>query len=89
MAELGYIPQSDASLAMAEDTTIDLELDDLEAPHFVLWVKEQLEEKYGQLQVEQGGLAVTTTIDYDKQVIAKDAVALSDIGVMETVVVPL
>ncbi len=74
MAELGYITQDEADVAMAEDTTIDLELDDLEAPHFVLWVKEQLEEEYGQLQVEQGGLNVITTLDYDKQVIAKEAV---------------
>ena len=32
-------------------------------PHFVLWVREQLEEKYGKETVEIGGLKVTTTID--------------------------
>ena len=74
MVELGYITQEEADVAFAEDTTIDIEISDIEAPHFVLWVKEQLEEAYGQKEVEQGGLTVTTTIDYDMQVAANDAV---------------
>ncbi|MBT4856626.1 penicillin-binding protein [Candidatus Uhrbacteria bacterium] len=74
MADLEHITQDEADIAMAEDTTISIEYNDIEAPHFVLWVKEQLEETYGQLQVEQGGLRVTTTIDYDKQVLANEAV---------------
>jgi membrane peptidoglycan carboxypeptidase len=32
-------------------------------PHFVLYIKQQLEDKYGQEIVEQGGLKVYTTID--------------------------
>lgn len=74
MVELGYITQEEADVAMTQDTSISLELEGLEAPHFVLWVKEQLEQEYGQLQVEQGGLRVITTLDYDKQVIANEAV---------------
>ncbi|QQS39555.1 PBP1A family penicillin-binding protein [Candidatus Woesebacteria bacterium] len=37
------------------------------APHFVQYVQEILEERYGQSAVEQGGLKVTTTLDIDLQ----------------------
>jgi len=39
----------------------------IKAPHFVFYVKSQLEEKYGIRQVEEGGLKVTTTLDLDIQ----------------------
>lgn len=45
------------------------------APHFSLWVKELLAEKYGDAVVEQGGLRVTTTLDLDLQEYAQNAVA--------------
>lgn len=40
---------------------------DIKAPHFVMFVKELLVEKYGERLVEQGGLQVTTTLDLDLQ----------------------
>lgn len=45
------------------------------APHFVLWIKQQLEDKYGVQVVEQEGLEVITSLDVDKQKAADDAVA--------------
>src|SRR5690606_11872184 len=39
----------------------------IKAPHFVFYVIEQLEEKYGQDVIETGGLQVITTLDYDLQ----------------------
>ena len=39
----------------------------IKAPHFVFFIKEYLEEKYGADVVENGGLKVITTIDYDLQ----------------------
>ncbi|MBU2523656.1 transglycosylase domain-containing protein [Patescibacteria group bacterium] len=44
------------------------------APHFVFYVREYLEEKYGKDIVEQGGLRVYTTIDKDLQVKAEEIV---------------
>ncbi|KKP86374.1 MAG: hypothetical protein UR87_C0021G0003 [candidate division CPR3 bacterium GW2011_GWE2_35_7] len=44
------------------------------APHFVLYVKSILEEKYGTKLVEQGGLQVTTSLDYEMQKIAEEEV---------------
>ncbi len=37
------------------------------APHFVFFIRDYLEEKYGEEAVEKGGLRVTTTIDINLQ----------------------
>jgi peptidoglycan glycosyltransferase len=44
------------------------------APHFVMYVKEYLTQKYGELAVEQGGLQEITTLDLYKQEIAEEVV---------------
>lgn len=46
-----------------------------QAPHFALWIKEQLADEYGEKKVEQGGLRVYTTLDLEIQDIAQQAVA--------------
>lgn len=45
------------------------------APHFVMYVREQLVEKYGEKMVNEGGLKVYTSLDVEKQKIAEEAVA--------------
>ena len=47
----------------------------IQAPHFSLWVKNILVQKYGLETVEQGGLTVTTSLDLDLQQFAESAVA--------------
>lgn len=37
------------------------------APHFVFFIKQYLEEKYGENTLEEGGLKITTTLDYNLQ----------------------
>ncbi len=39
----------------------------IRAPHFVMFVKDYLENKYGKDVIEQGGLKVITTLNYDLQ----------------------
>lgn len=39
----------------------------IKAPHFVFYIKNLLEQKYSTLEIEQGGLRVTTTLDLDIQ----------------------
>ncbi len=39
----------------------------IKAPHFVFYVKNQLEQQYGAQVVEEGGLQVTTTLDLDTE----------------------
>ncbi|HUW24040.1 MAG TPA: PBP1A family penicillin-binding protein [Patescibacteria group bacterium] len=48
----------------------------LKAPHFVMYVKSLLEEKYGEKVVEQGGLRVTTSLDLDLQETAQGIVTM-------------
>ena len=74
MVEDKYISREEAEKTLAEE----LKFADTKAPiapHFALWVKEQLVEKYGEKKVEQGGLRVTTTLDLDLQEFAQQAVA--------------
>jgi peptidoglycan glycosyltransferase len=47
----------------------------IEAPHFVFYVKELLEKKYGKEMVESGGLEVVTSLDPNLQSVAEDAVS--------------
>ncbi|MBR3248762.1 transglycosylase domain-containing protein [Candidatus Saccharibacteria bacterium] len=49
---------------------------DMLAPHFVLEVKKQLEDKYGIQTMRAGGWTIKTTLDYRAQKIAEDAVAV-------------
>lgn len=45
------------------------------APHFVMYVKEILTEKYSEKILKQGGLKITTTLDMEKQKIAEESIA--------------
>lgn len=39
----------------------------IKAAHFVMYIREQLEDEYGKEVVQEGGLTVITTLDYDLQ----------------------
>ncbi len=67
MAEDGYITNEQAEAAKLEDLQYASPSANIKAPHFVLYVKDLLVEKYGEKMVEQGGLKVVTTLDYDIQ----------------------
>lgn len=47
----------------------------IQAPHFVMYVKERLAHEFGEALVERGGLKVTTTLDLDLQEYAQATVA--------------
>lgn len=47
----------------------------IKAPHFVFYIREYLESKYGVDAVQKEGLKVITTLDYDLQKKAEDTVA--------------
>ena len=74
MVEDGYITQEEADNAKNQELVYS-EQERLEAPHFALWIKEQLADKYGERVVEQGGLRVTTTLDLDLQQDTQEIVA--------------
>ncbi|MDA2935763.1 PBP1A family penicillin-binding protein [Patescibacteria group bacterium AH-259-L05] len=76
MTEEGYITSSQALQAKSINTLekITSRRENIRAPHFVFYVRELLTEKYGDRLVEQGGLKVITTLDFDKQTIAEQAI---------------
>ncbi len=47
----------------------------IKAPHFVMYAKAYLENKYGREYLERAGLKIITTIDWDLQQIAEQAVS--------------
>lgn len=69
MHKLEYITSEEWQAALNEIQSIEFNSDrsSFNHPHFVLYIKEQLEEKYGKDVVEQGGLKVYTTLDSDLQ----------------------
>jgi len=77
MIEGNFISQEEYQNA-AKEEVIFLPQDPygIKAPHFVTWVREYLVERYGEKMVQEGGLKVTTTLDYDlerktEEIIAK------------------
>ncbi|MFC1721103.1 penicillin-binding protein [Patescibacteria group bacterium] len=68
MYELGFITQGEYDSAKEEVVEFIARAEKgIRAPHFVLYVRAYLEKKYGKDVVEQGGLKVTTTLNYDLQ----------------------
>lgn len=76
MASLNYISAEQAEQTKALDVMgkITPNRENIYAPHFVIAVREYLEEKYGRDVVEKGGLKVYTTLDWQKQEIAERVV---------------
>ncbi len=77
MREDGYITHDQEIAANQEIKTLEIASPSglLKAPHFVFYVKQLLEDRYGTGVVEQGGLRVTTSLDLDLQDKAQTAVA--------------
>ena len=77
MAELHYI--SAARAAATERAPLEVHLGNFYSqrsePFFFEYVREALEHRYGRRTVEQGGLRVYTTIDLNKQRLARNAIA--------------
>jgi len=76
MARLGYITQEQANQAKDEDILGQIRpfKTNISAPHFVLYVKQQLIDEFGEEQIEKNGLKVYTTLDWDLQQMAEKAV---------------
>ena len=69
MAALGYVTKDEAGKAKKEKVAfMEPTFHGLNAPHFVFFIKDYLEQKYGGSdQVEKMGLKVYTTIDFPMQ----------------------
>jgi len=77
MREDSYITQDQEQEAVGQLDKIDFADKGVsfKAPHFVMYVKKQLEDRYGENLVENGGLRVYTTLDLELQEKAQEAVS--------------
>ena len=74
MQQQGYITSEQEKQAANETLNYRRLSNSIEAPHFVLYVKDLLTQKYGEKTVEQGGLKVITSLDLNIQNYAQEAV---------------
>lgn len=76
MREDGYITQKQEKQALKDlkKVTFLKKSQSIKAPHFSFYVKDLLIEQFGENLVEQGGLQVTTTLDYKLQEKAEEIV---------------
>lgn len=80
MRDLNYITQQEFEAAKAYPILANIKpqvssTENMKAPHFVVEVRKQLEEKLGKTTVGRGGLTVKTTLDWRAQQAAEAAVA--------------
>jgi len=75
MLELKFITKEEYDVAKNEVVVfIPQATMGIRAPHFVFFIKDYLEQKYGNQIVENGGLKVTTTLDVDLETKAEELV---------------
>ncbi len=74
MKSFGYITEEEYKEAISEKIKLEPSYDKIIAPHFVLEIKQQLEDRYGSALIESGGLKIITTIDLGIQEIAEKAI---------------
>ncbi len=75
MYENNYITKEEMETAQAEVVTFNERPEKgILAPHFVFYVREYLQQKYGTDTLETAGLKVITSLDYDIQQKAEDIV---------------
>lgn len=84
MVDLGYISQQEADSVdvmaildqvQPKELALKGQYDGIKAPHFVLEVEKQLEDKFGNKALQTSGYKVITTLDWDMQQIADQQVA--------------
>jgi len=75
MKQEGFISKDEEKSAAAEELHFASPKTDIKAPHFVMYIKDLLAQKYGEQMVEEGGLEVKTSLDLEIQEFAQKTVA--------------
>lgn len=75
MLDLKFITQNEYDSAIKEKVVfLPKSLSGIKAAHFVMYIKDYLENKYGEDMLQNGGLKIVTTLDYDLQSKAEEIV---------------
>lgn len=76
MKDLGFATQEEFDEAQKEKVSFTLQKrSGIRAPHFVMYVRDLLNEKYGEDVIERGGLSVITTLDVKAQEKAEEIIS--------------
>jgi membrane peptidoglycan carboxypeptidase len=80
MVKTGKISLQEADEAKKQDTTtigqaMKPRRDSMLAPHFAMYVLEQIADEYGEEKIQKEGLKITTTLDYEKQKAAEQSIS--------------
>lgn len=75
MEQLGYINSEEKNDALKEELVFSAPQTPIYAPHFVMYIKDLLVNKYGLGMVEKGGLQVKTSLDLKTQTMAQNIVS--------------
>ncbi len=75
MKDLNFISEEEFETAKRERVAfLNQKEEGIKAPHFVLYIKDELIKKYGEEKIEKGGLKVITTLDSELQDKAEELV---------------
>ncbi len=74
MAQLKYISEEEKENAKREELIFKNKTEKIFAPHFVFFIKDYLEQKYGKEFLETRGLKIITTLDVNLQKIAEKTI---------------
>lgn len=74
MTRAGFLSPEEAQVIKEEEIRFARVLRPIKAAHFTLWVKDYLEEKYGEVFLREKGLDVYTSLDWELQQEAEKAV---------------
>jgi len=75
MKTLGFISDTEYQAALSQKLEFKTSDEDIQAPHFVIMVKEYLSSKYGEGAVENSGFKIITTLDSNLQTIAEEVIS--------------
>ncbi len=82
MVDEGYISEEEVKVAEEEELSYYVSKEGIRAAHFVFYAKERLIEEYSLDKVNEGGLDITTTLDWEIQDYVQGAVA-SEVAKLE------
>ena len=75
MVKEGYIDAKEAEIAKKEEVKFKKPFTSIRAPHFIIFVRKMLIEKYGEDFLKKKGLQVFTTLDVELQELAEKVIA--------------
>ena len=78
MYKQGYITKEQNEAAKKESPSFSESTSNIKAPHFIMYVKKYLDEKYGEDYLKEKGLRVYTSLDWDLQEYSEKVVQDAD-----------